>query len=377
MVTKAVNEIPAISSKATAYGSQRHIFNLESGALAVWINPQKKITFSYSDKNNSWKDFYPVTITDEVANVSGVLDKDGNLHLAYESKGQIIYRKVSGIVSTGQIQEIGISSAAVKLDLSGMAYRPSIIVNEDNLPMVLWTAGGLGVYFRYNTIRYLRAKTDSTSIKNWCNAKGDSCGTPAFIKAAGSSDFVDTVRRPAKLHTVLSQMPKSGDLYAYLTDDSKKGSEVLKMSIARKEGNHWRWEEPVIKDNIAAESAKNFNLAVAVDRDKEQIITAYTQKDGQTKIVAYQDKDKMKDLALNQNLGGQLTLTAENGRIYVSYRKENGKIGAIKYDGIWSKEIFESTGFGGYPSLADKASGNKIPFIYTLQDGRVEIGSLE
>lgn len=402
IVTKRVRTARPITVLATAYGSQRHIFGgslageserplppslvFERGGhvagiqdvfggslVAVWLkNNQINVSFS-NDNGESWQELASPLVSEKVENVAGAQDKDGNIHLVYENRGRIFYRKISGVVTEGQVEPENWSvSEAVELDSSGLARRPSLILeNSTDLPVAVWSSESEKAAARSTKIHFMRAKADPTILKNWCNAEGESCGQPAYILVSGSADSLGMAAFHAVFHPVLVQMPESGDFYLFWSDASEKGKEMLKLTIGKKEGAIWRLGEVTSQNGLDSETFRYFSLAVVADNEQNKVVIAYAQKGGNTKVVAYQSDGKVEDLSPGQKFGSQFSLAAAEGKYYLFYRKDNGKISGRRYDGSWSEELVESSEEGGYPSVTADAVEGKLFVIYTTAEGKV------
>ncbi len=402
IVTKRVRTARPITVLATAYGSQRHIFggslageserplppslvfergehvagiqDVFGGSLvAVWLkNNQINVSFS-NNYGESWQESPSPLVSEKVESVAGAQDKDGNIHLVYESRGRIFYRKISGVVTEGQVEPENWSvSEATELDSSGLARRPSLILeNPTDLPVAVWSSESEKAAARSTKIHFMRAKADPTVLKNWCNAEGSLCGQPAYILVSGSADSLGIAASHAVFHPVLVQMPESGDFYLFWSDTSKKGNEVLKLIIGKKQGEGWRWEETTSQGELDAETFANFSLAAVADVEQNRVVIAYAQKGGNTKVVAYKDEGETEDLSPGQKFGSQFSLATTGGEYYLFYRKDNGKISGRRYDGSWSEELVESSEEGGYPSVTADAVEEKLFVIYTTAEGKV------
>ncbi|MDO8551072.1 MAG: hypothetical protein Q7S03_00070 [bacterium] len=353
----------------TAYGSQRHLFTTQDGfSVVLWLNKSKQVAASFSSDNGAtWQDLTDPLVPGKVDNVAGVQDPNGDIHIAYETKGQIFYRKVGKDWSV---------SKEVPLDISGVAHRPSITLDTaSNLPAAAWSFE-VGMRQRLSRIAFLRAKADPTVLKNWCNAKGSSCGLPGYISVFGSTDGLGTVVARTTLHPVLVQMPKSADFYLFWSDASKAGSETLKLAVGKKEGNHWAWGDAKSQDSLGPETYRNYSVSSVVDTNKNQVLIAYSQKGDKTKVFAYKDKGDKEDLSPSETLGGQYSLTSSDKGSFLFYRKSDGKVGARQYTNSWSGELIETLSDGLYPQVSTGMAANRLPFVYTLQDGSVEKGAL-
>ncbi|MDP3888420.1 MAG: hypothetical protein Q8Q24_00095, partial [bacterium] len=363
-VTSAVSSIP----KVTAFGSQRHVFSKKDGSLvAVWVSSSHQIMTASSSDGVNWQEASSPLVAESAENVAGALDQGDNLHLAYESQGKIFYRVVS---------KDGSVSKAVPLDISGLAHRPTLILeNSSGLPAVAWSSeSGVG-RIRQSKIGFMKAKGETTDLKNWCNAKGDSCGLPAYISFSGSADALNQSFTRAILHPVLAQMPQSNDFYLYWSDNSRKGNETLKLVIAKKEGAGWDWGSVQNVDGVGEETFKNFTLAAVGDSGQNQVVIVYVGKDGSTKAVSYKADGGKSEISPSQNIGSQFSLASGEGKEFLFYRKDNGKIGLRQYNGAWSEELLETANDGGYPSAINGLINGKVPFIYTKPNGRVEFSS--
>ena len=390
--------VSQIASLATAYGSQRHVFGgsirgtsqqeqplvfekernvagvqkIFGGSLvAIWLK-DNQIHASFSNNyGQSWQELSSPLTTEKVEVVAGAQDQEGNLHLVYESEGKIFYRKISEIVSEGLIKPDGWTvSSSIALDISGLAHRPSLILDFfTNLPVVAWSSESMRAGARFTRINFLRAKAEPTLLGNWCNAQGTSCGTPAYVLDSGSADSLGAIAFHAVLHSALGQMPLSGDLYLWWSEASKV--EPLKLAVAKREGNNWVWGNVSIEDQLDAETFRNFSLAAAADLVKQQVLIVYAQAGGKTKVVAYKKDGSKEDLSPDQKLGGQFSLAAHEGKYYLFYRKDNGKVAGRLFDTSWSEELFESPGEGGYPSVTADAIDGKIIIAYTTPEGAV------
>jgi hypothetical protein len=100
-----------ITSRATAYGSQRHIFGggqkgstlglgqetkvagtktfFAGSLVAIWLKDNQVHASFSNDYGETWQELAEPLVADSIENVAGEQDKNGNLHLAYESKGKI------------------------------------------------------------------------------------------------------------------------------------------------------------------------------------------------------------------------------------------------------------------------------------------------
>lgn len=367
-----------IASPATAYGSQRHVFASPSGLVAVWLDGNHQIAASYSNNTgDSWEELSSPLAGEAVENVTAAQDKNGNLHLAYEREGRIYYRKISEVVADGQIRPNGWTvSSEVSLDISGLGHRPTLVLDSvSDLPAVAWSFETRRAAPRSTRINFLRAKAEPMSLENWCNSQGSSCGIPAYSYVSGSADILGIVASHAVFHPVLAQMPESGNLYLWWSEQVRRKEPVLKLAVAKKEGENFLWGEVRTQDELDEETFANFSLSAVSDSSRGKIVVAYAQKDGNTKVVAYKNDGGIEDLSLNQKLGRQFSLAAAEGKYYLFYRKDNGKIGGRSCDSSWSGEILESERLGGYPSVTAGSFSEKLFVAYTTSEGRVELAS--
>jgi len=384
---------------ATAYGSQRHVFAntkkeinkktsfliteeekvggvqdvFEGSLMAVWVR-DNQIMVSYSnDYGQNWQDLSSPLINERVEVVSGAQDEKGNLHLVYESEGNIFYRKVSEMRENGLVKPGGwVISSPVPLDLSGLAHRPSLVLDySSDLPLVSWSFESKKAGVRLSKINFLRAKGDPVFLENWCNAKGDSCGKPVGVSSLGSADSLGEIISSGLLHPVLRQMPQSQDLYLWWSEEREKRGGLLKMAVAKNEIDHWVWGEISVEDNLDSETSKNFSLSAAANFSKGEIAVVYVQEGMATKVVVYKKEGIKEDISPGKNLGGQFSLSAYDGKYFLFYRRPDGKISGRLFDQSWSEELLESPGEGGHPSAPDDPADGKIVIAYTEPSGTI------
>lgn len=364
-----------ITSLATAYGSQRHVFGRQNAVLAIYLNSHDQITASYSNNaGETWEALSSVLISERVENVSGGLDKNGGLHLVYEREGRIFYQKVSEIFSGDQVRANGWAvSSVVALDTSGLAHRPSLILDfASNLPAVSWSSQSEKAGAQQTKINFLRSKAEPTLLENWCNGQASSCGAPAYILVPGSVDELGMARSHGVFHPVLAQMPQTGDFYLWWSEQVRRGEPVLKLAVAKKEGENWVWGEARTQAQLDEETFANFSLTAVSDFSQNKVVVALAEKGGKTKVVAYKSDGGTEEISPGQKLGRQFSLAAHEGKYYLFYRKDNGKIGGRRYESSWSEELFESQENGGYPSVTTEAFSGRLFLAYTTPEGKVE-----
>jgi hypothetical protein len=264
-------------------------------------------------------------------------------------------------------------SSAIVLDDSGLAHRPTLILDSgSDLPLVAWSSESIRAAARLTRINFLRAKAEPTSLGNWCNAGGTDCGKPAYIVVSGSADSLGIVPANGVFHPILSQMPGKGDVYLWWSEAGVRGKEpVLKLVVAKKEGGNWVWGEPKEEDKLDGETYKKFSLAAVADPVKNQIVIVYAQAGGNTRVVAYKSDGTTEDLSPGEDLGGQFSLATWEGKYYLFYRKEDGKIAGQICGSPWSGEIFRSPGEGGYPSATASPVEGKMFVVYTTPEGEI------
>lgn len=384
----------------TAYGSQRHIFGLAMVSrpesveiskeekpvlgltnvgggllLAIWLKDHK-ITASYSNNNgDTWDEWLTPLDPENSQNVVAALDKDKDLHFVSERDGRIYYQKVTKLVTEGRVRpENWIVSSKVTLDPSGFAHRPSLVIDRfSNLPAVAWSFQIEKGMPRLGRINFLRAKADPTSFANWCNIQGSSCGLSFYRWISGSANVSGVVSAYSTLHPALVQMSESGDFYLFWTNASRMGGkEVLKMRVAKRTAESWDWGEVKTQGEVGEETYKNFSLTSAVDTTSGRLAIAYADKEGKIKVVVYSSDGETKDISPNERWGSQFSLSAVNGKYYLFYRKENGRISGREYDTSWSEELLESPKEGGYPSVDTGIVSGKLFVVYTTSEGKID-----
>lgn len=393
MLPSRVKRARPITALATAYGSQKHIFGSNrrlSSALvsekvagvqtvsgqaliSVWLK-NSQIYASYSnDAGASWQETASPLVPERVVIVAGNQDSNGDVHLVYESEGKIFYRKISGVMVDGQIKpENWLVSNPVMLDVSNLAHRPSLILaNDSGLPVVVWSSESKRAGVKSTKIRLMRAKADPTKLANWCNAEVSDCGKPAYILVSGSANEIGLVPDHATFHPLLVQMPGNGDLYLFWSEVGRKKRGKLKLAVAKKEGEGWRWGGVTTEDELDAETFANFSLAAAVDEQQNKIVIVYVQKGGNTKVVAYGSDGSREDL-LSSRLSSQFSLAVADGKYYLFYRRDDGKVSGRRYDGQWSEELLESPQEGGYPSVTIDEVNQKLFVVYTTLAGTID-----
>ncbi len=360
---------------ATAYGSQKHIVANGNLLILVYLNQNNQITARFSNNNGeSWQELNLPIASETVADLAVAWDKKQTLHLVYENDGNILYRQISDILADNQIKSDGWKvSSPVKLDVSGFAHRPSLILESStDLPAVVWALQGEGGAGRTNKILFMRAKGEPIVLDNWCNSNNSSCGLSSYTNSGGSTDDFMIVGVYPSLHPVLVQMPQTGDFYIFWSE-SMKGRNNLNRVIAKKEADKWIWNPREVQDSLTDESAKTFDLSAAADQTANRIVIVYINANGNTKVVAYKNGGDKEDLSLGQKLGTQFSLASKAGKIYLAYRKENGKLAVSQHEISWSTELVESPLEGGYPSLGLSDTTEELLMAYTTLEKKVEL----
>lgn len=359
----------------TAYGSQRHVFvGADGRAIAIYLNQQNQVVAAVSDDGGvNWQERSQPLVEEAVEDVSGALDETGNLHLAYERTGQISYQKVTTLNDPWSISE------PVNLDTSRLAHRPSLILDQDSqLPMVAWSSEFRVTPLRGVRILFMAAKADPTKLANWCNGHKDRCGISAFYFLPGTADVLGSRASHSIYHSVIAQLPDSGDLYLWWTNRYPNNRSDLNLVVGKKEGSGWRWAEEVLQeDQVSTYGSQNLTLSAASDSIAKQIVVAYIDKGGKAKTVAYSTAGK-KDLGSPEEIGDQYSLTVGEGEYDLFYRNPDGRVGIRKFTGSasspqWSGEIWQSSEVGGYPSALTVATGGKLNFIYITPENKVKI----
>lgn len=391
-----------ITSKATAYGSQRHIFGvppkvssqsqlpstlagqprgevagvqkiLNGSLVVIWLKESQIVASFSNDGGETWQELPSPLVSEKAEVVTAEQDREANLHLVYESEGRIYYRKVTDLTVDGRVKAEGWAvSSLVPLDDSGLAHRPSIILDSaSGLPLVAWSSESIRAGAHLTRINFLRAKAEPTSLINWCNAEGTDCGKPAYIIVSGSADSLGIIASHGVFHSILSQMPGSGDIYLWWSETGTRGKEpVLKLAVAKKEGGNWIWGEAREEDKLDVKTYKKFSLAAVADPVNNQILIAYAQAGGNTRVVAYKSDGTTEDLSPGEDLGGQFSLATWEGKYYLFYRREDGLVAGRQY-GSWSGELFKSPEEGGYPSVTANPVEGKLYIVYTTIQGNI------
>lgn len=370
--TRAPAQASETLSLATAYGSQRHVFAQTDGrVIAVYLNQSSQVAAAISEDGGvNWQELPEPLVLEPVGNVAGAQDKEGNLHLVYETQGQITYQKVTTGGDPWVISEL------VVLDSSRLGHRPSLILNEiTQLPLVAWSSEFWGTPLRGAQVLFLAAKADPTSLGNWCNSQRTSCGQGAFYFLKGSADSLGRKANYSQLHPVLAQMLSNGDLYLWWLERLPNGKGELSLTIGKKEDSGWKWGPATREDEVGEETAKNFTLSAFADSVTNLVLVAYLNKEGQAKTVAYTGGEKTELGSLGQ-IGDQLSLTGSEGKYYLLYRHQEGRVGLKKFTGgAWSPELWESPEVGGYPSAPSALSSQNLPFIYVTPENKVKMTS--
>lgn len=355
----------------TAYGSQRHVFVQADGQVAaIYLDSNNRLAVSVSsDGGTNWQE--PQILVDEaLENVSGEQDRKGDIHLAYEQGGQILYRKI--IISTKPWS----LSEKVGLDISRLGHRPSLILEKDSqLPMIVWSSEYRGTIVRRTQVLFMVAKADPTKLDNWCNGVKSLCGTPAVYFLKGSADVLDARASFSRYHPVLAQMAQDGSLYLFWSELSAGGRGSLKLAVGKKGKSGWQWGVPTLEDAVSEETAGRFSLAALPDSLNNRILLSYLNKEGQVRVVAYLAGGGKTDLGNPGAGGSQFSLAASEGSYYLFFRNPEGRVEVRRYTNGWSSKLWQSSEIAGHPSAPGVFHGAKAPFIYTTSEGGVKLNS--
>jgi hypothetical protein len=195
--------------RANSYGTQRamlrttdanntlHVFLIDNSGYLQWYNSP--------DDGQTWNK--PLTSTLSASSFSVEKDSSNDIHLVYESSGNVEYRK--------QAYNATAWGSAATLDSSGNAHQPSVVVAAYNPSWIyvvfdVHTTGGV----KSNEVHFARS-TDSGST--WAETSTDITGTLEYTSGHTAGTFASIVsNNTLGTYGHLYVTWFSGDQYLYL-----------------------------------------------------------------------------------------------------------------------------------------------------------------
>ncbi|MDP2729578.1 MAG: glycosyltransferase, partial [Dehalococcoidales bacterium] len=378
-----------VVANGTAYGNQRKILRDKWGNLvALYVDSANDVRVSYLNYGASSWTQYGTAVDTSADDVSADFDSAYDLHVAVKTTIEDInYYKITAMRDgAGAIDSAWTISSPVVLDDIGKNWRPSLIVDSGNdLPMVSWsyqTTGGT----KDTKIRYLRAEGTPTTCTNWAKADGTNVTCTSSTVDNGQQDTVTRYSAGAVsiFHSVLVEMPSTGDIYVWYSDDDN--TQLIRVKGTRATGGTptytWTWGTAYQEETAISEQTYDdpFNLSAVRDTENNRIVFAFTDDAtndySKVRYRASGDAESGASTDISPtttNWGGEFSLAFDPGptgttnETYYVFLKSSSNIVYKTYPlatTTWSSTNFDTGGAEADPSVKVDDKGGRIDVIW-------------